>query len=129
MPKYRFHVVGIRHHDYAGKLAELYQKAEGNSMSMHLEKDNVLEENAIIVYMADKFVGYVRTGLEREQAEELVRMNRLSVIGRVVEIDPEYRMITIEVDTDLWLNQRAERGAMLCVNGNIPVNCCAALRR
>lgn len=101
MPKYRFHVVGIRHHDYAGKLAELYQKAEGNSMSMHLEKDNVLEENAIIVFMADKFVGYVRTGLEREQAEELVRMNRLSVIGRVVEIDPEYRMITIEVDTDI----------------------------
>ena len=82
-------------------------------MDMHLDKDNVLEENAIIVYMAGKFVGYVRTGVEREQAEELVRMNRLSVIGRVVEIDREYRMITIKSERDMasviWIGMRAKK--------------------
>lgn len=103
MPKYRFHVVGIRHHDYAGKLDELYQRAEGKSMTMQLEEENALEQNAVRVNMVSKFVGYVRSGYEREIAEELVRRERLSVRGRVVEIDREHRMITLEVDTDMAL--------------------------
>ena len=73
MPKYKFHVVGIRHHDYAGKLDELYQRAEGKSMTMQLEEENPLEKNAVRVNMVSKFVGYVMSGKEREQAEELVR--------------------------------------------------------
>lgn len=100
MPKYKFHVVGIRHHDYAGKLDELYQRAEGKSMTMHLEDENVMEENAVRVYLSSKFVGYIRTGAERMMAEELVRKERLSVIGQVTEIDRKNRIITLEVDSD-----------------------------
>ncbi|MCQ2330033.1 MAG: hypothetical protein MJZ93_05715 [Paludibacteraceae bacterium] len=99
MPKYRFHVVGIRYHDYANNLEELYQKAEGKSMTMQLEEENPLEKNAVRVNMVSKFVGYVMSGKEREQAEELVRNERLSVRGSVVEIDREHRMITLEVNT------------------------------
>lgn len=114
MPKYRFHVVGIRHHDYAGKLDELYEKAEGKSMTMYIEEENLMEENAVRVYMASKFVGYVRTGAERMLAVELLRDGRLSVMGKVVEIDREYRMITIEVDTDVVSECKGrERGRKL----------------
>lgn len=114
MPKYRFHVVGIRHHDYANNLDELYERAEGKSMTMYIEEENLMEENAVRVYMASKFVGYVRTGAERMLAVELLRDGRLSVMGKVVEIDREYRMITIEVDTDVVSECKGrERGRKL----------------
>lgn len=114
MPKYRFHVVGIRHHDYANNLDELYERAEGKSMTMYIEEENLMEENAVRVYLASKFVGYVRTGAERMLAVELLRDGRLSVMGKVVEIDREYRMITIEVDTDVVSECKGrERGRKL----------------
>jgi len=100
MPKYYFHVVGIRHHDFEDRLEELYAKAEGKCMSLHLEEENVMEKNAVRVHLVSEFVGYVASGEERELAEKIVRGERLSVMGRVVEINREYRNITLEVNTD-----------------------------
>lgn len=83
-------------------------------MTMYIEEENLMEENAVRVYMASKFVGYVRTGAERMLAVELLRDGRLSVMGKVVEIDREYRMITIEVDTDVVSECKGrERGRKL----------------
>jgi len=101
MPKYYFHVVGFRHHDFKDHLEELYAKAEGNTMTLCLEEENRLQENAVRVNLVNKFVGYVRRGCQCDVAADLVRNEPLSVIGDVIDIDSKYRLITLEVDSEI----------------------------
>jgi len=49
MPTYRFPINGIRHHDFKGRLDELYELAPGKRMSISVEHDNVGEVDAAIV--------------------------------------------------------------------------------
>jgi len=99
MPKYYFHVVGFRHHYFKDCLEELYAQAEGNTMTLWIEEENKLQKNAVRVNLVDKFVGYVRRGYQCEMAEELMRKEQLGVVGDVIDIDKEYRLITLEVES------------------------------
>jgi len=104
MPKYNFHIVRIGNYDYKGRLEELYAEAEGDSMTLHIEEENTMDENAVRANMVSNFVGYVMRGYERMMAEELIRRSRLSVSGNVVDIDKEGKIITLEVDSDITLD-------------------------
>lgn len=84
MPKYRFIVNGLRHHDFKGRLDELFEQAPGCRMSISVEKDNLGEENAIIVHWGKKFVGYARSGKDRQLAYSLIMAcGRGSMMGRI----------------------------------------------
>ena len=61
MTTYRFAITGLRHHDFANRLDELYDKAMGKRMSISIEHDNPGEMDAVIVYWGRCFVGYVRS--------------------------------------------------------------------
>ena len=65
MTTYRFAITGLRHHDFANRLNELYDKAMGKRMSISIEHDNPGEMDAVIVYWGRCFVGYVRSGADR----------------------------------------------------------------
>ena len=67
MTTYRFAITGLRHHDFANRLDELYDKAMGKRMSISIEHDNPGEMDAVIVYWGRCFVGYVRSGTDREK--------------------------------------------------------------
>lgn len=97
MFQYRFHIVGLNYHDYRGRLEELYTTAVGNSMTLHIDSENVAEKNAVRAYMDSKFVGYVMTGHERDIAESILRINGLTVFGDVVFIDRKNAMISLIV--------------------------------
>ena len=72
MTTYRFAITGLRHHDFANRLDELYDKAMGKRMSISIEHDNPGEMDAVIVYWGRCFVGYVRSGTDREKACSLI---------------------------------------------------------
>ena len=101
MPNYRFPINGIRHHDFKGRLDELYELAPGKRMSISVEKDNLGEENAIIVHWGKKFVGYVRSGKDRQLAYSLIMASgRGSMMGRIVDVDRENRYLWLEINTE-----------------------------
>ena len=101
MPTYRFPINGIRHHDFRGRLDELYELAPGKRMSIAVEHDNPQEPDAVIVYWGKKWVGYVRSGECREQAYSLIKASgRGSLLGRIVDVDREKRWLWLELSTD-----------------------------
>lgn len=101
MPTYRFTITGIRHHDFRGRLDELYEPALGKRMSISVEHDNPQEPDAVIVYWGKKWVGYVRSGKDREQAYSLIKASgRGSLLGKIVGYDRENRWLWLEVSTD-----------------------------
>ncbi len=101
MPTYRFTITGIRHHDFRGRLDELYEPALGKRMSISVEHDNPQEPDAVIVYWGRKWVGYVRSGKDREQAYSLIKASgRGSLLGRIADYDRENRWLWLEVSTD-----------------------------
>ena len=75
METYKFIINGLRHHDFKDKLDELYEFAPGHRMSISIEHDNAHEEDAVIVYLGSKCVGYVRSGADRKK----VCSHRLSI--------------------------------------------------
>lgn len=101
MPNYRFPINGIRHHDFKGRLDELYELAPGKRMSISVEHDNVGEKDAVIVYWGSKFVGYVRSGEDRERAVALIETSgRGSLLGRIVGVDRDNRWLWMEITTE-----------------------------
>ena len=102
MTTYRFAITGLRHHDFANRLNELYDKAMGKRMSISIEHDNPGEMDAVIVYWGRCFVGYVRSGTDREKACSLILSSgRGSMFGKIVEVDRDHRVLWMEIVTDV----------------------------
>lgn len=59
--KHRIIINGLRHHDFKGRLDELYKLAPGRRMAISIEHDNPKETDAVIVYWGKELVGYVRS--------------------------------------------------------------------
>lgn len=101
MPVYQLPINSLRHHDFAGRLDELYESAPGHRMSISIEHDNQLETDAVIVYWGRQWVGYVRSGKERELAYSILRQSgRDTLLGKIVGIDRDERLLLMEIDTD-----------------------------
>ena len=71
--KHRIIINGLRHHDFKGRLDELYKLAPGRRMAISIEHDNPKETDAVIVYWGKELVGYVRSGKDRELAYTLIK--------------------------------------------------------
>ena len=68
-------------------------------MSLSIERDNAVEEDAVIVYWGRQLVGYVRSGADRECALSIIRTSgRGGMLGRVVDIDRRNRWLWVEVE-------------------------------
>ena len=109
MPTYRFPINGIRHHDFRGRLDELYELAPGKRMSIAVEHDNPQEPDAVIVYWGKRWVGYVRSGEYRELAYSLIKASgRGSLLGRIVDVDKEKRWLWMEISTECRVTSTSE---------------------
>lgn len=94
-------ITGLRHHDYSGRLDELYEHAPGQRMSISIEHENVAEPDAVTAYMGHELVGYVRSGAYREQACALIRASgRDTLLGRVTGIDLAKGWLWVEFRTE-----------------------------
>lgn len=117
MPNYRFPINGLRHHDFAGRLDELYELAQGKRMSISIEHDNPGEVDAVIVYWGKMFVGYVRSGEDRERAASLIEQTgRGSLLGKIVEVDREKRWLWLEVCSEQTLTPTIDTRPNLLTN-------------
>lgn len=102
MTTYTFAITGLRHHDFANRLDELYDNAMGKRMSISIEHDNPGEMDAVIVYWGRNFVGYVRSGTDRERACSLILSSgRGTMLGKIVEVDRDHRVLWMEIVTDV----------------------------
>lgn len=98
MTTYIFPINGLRHHDFKERLDELYEHAQGRRVSVSIEHDNPGETDAVIVYMGQSCVGYVRSGTDRERACELIAASgRCSLLGRIVGVCREQRLLWMEL--------------------------------
>ena len=117
MPTYRFPINGLRHHDFKGRLDELYKLALGRRMSISIEHDNPGETDAVIVYWGKRFVGYVRSGEDREKAAMLIEQTgRGSLLGKIVDVDREKRWLWMEITSEQELSQTVETRPNLLTN-------------
>jgi len=116
---YTFPINGLRHHDYGGRLDELYKLAPGRRMSISIEHDNPSESDAVIVYYGKHQVGYVRSGKDREQACSLIKgSGRGAMLGRVVGVDREKRWLWLEVTSESTETPSAESPPTILTNWN-----------
>lgn len=93
----QFPIVGLRHHDYAGRLDKLYEFAPGHRVSIAIEHDNRAEADAVVAYIGQEFAGYVRSGADRERACALIRASgRETLLGRVTGVDRQKRWLWTE---------------------------------
>lgn len=100
MPTYRFIINGLRHHDFADRLDELFLSALGRRVTLSIEPDNPSEADAVIAYLGQCCLGYVRSA-QRAEACGLIRALGLEAMqGRMVEADPQRRWLTVEVVAD-----------------------------
>lgn len=98
MPDYKLRINGLGYHDFKNRLDELYERAPGRRMSISIEPDNVAEQNAVIVYWGKSFVGYVRSGEDRELALSLIQASgRAALLGKIVDIDRSNRWLWMEI--------------------------------
>lgn len=117
MPTYRLPINGIRHHDFKGRLDELYELAPGKRMSISIEHDNVGEADAVIVYWGRKLVGYVRSGEDRVRACKLIENGGRGVmLGRIVDVDREKRWLWMEIVSDQLISVAHEDKPNLLTN-------------
>lgn len=117
MPTYRFPINGLRHHDFAGRLDELYELAPGRRMSISIEHDNPGEVDAVIVYWGKKLVGYVRSGEDRERAAMLIEQTgRGSLLGKIVDVDREKRWLWMEISSEQTLTHTIDARPNLLTN-------------
>lgn len=106
--KHRFPINGLRHHDFKGRLDELYELAPGRRMSISIEHDNPVEENAVIVYCGKSLVGYVRS-CERELACSFVKASgKKSLLGKVTGVDRDKRWLWLEIVAQGEPSQKVE---------------------
>lgn len=100
MPDYKLRINGLRHHDFQDRLDELYEHAPGHRMSISIEHDNVAEQDAVIVYWGKYFVGYVRSGEDRELALSLIQASeRAIMLGRITGFDRDNRWLWMEISS------------------------------
>ena len=100
MPDYKLRINGLRHHDFKDRLDELYELAPRHRMSISIEHDNVAEQDAVIVYWGKHFVGYVRSGEDRELALSLIQASgRATMLGRIVGFDRGNRWLWMEISS------------------------------
>lgn len=117
MPNYRFPINGLRHHDFAGRLDDLYELAQGKRMSISIEHDNPGEVDAVIVYWGRKFVGYVRSGEDRERAASLIEQTgRGSLLGKIVDVDRDKRWLWLEIGSEQTLTDTVDERPNLLAN-------------
>lgn len=116
---YNFPINGLRHHDFKGRLDELYELAPGRRMSISIERDNPQELNAVIVYWGKNFVGYVRSGSDREQAYSIIKASgRGSLLGKITGVDREKRWLWMEITTQEETPVKVENTNTLLTNWN-----------
>lgn len=88
---------------------ELYELAPGRRMSISIEHDNPLENDAVIVYLGKHFVGYVRSGSDRERACSIIKASgRGSLLGKIVGVDRDKRWLWMEITTQCQDVQQTE---------------------
>lgn len=117
MPTYRFPINGLRHHDFAGRLDELYELALGKRMSISIEHDNPGEVDAVIVYWGKKLVGYVRSGEDRKCAASLIEQTgRGSLLGKIVDVDRKKRWLWLEISSEQTLTHTIDERPNLLTN-------------
>lgn len=117
MTTYRFPINGLRHHDFKGRLDELYELAPGRRMSISIEHDNPGETDAVIAYLGKRFVGYVRSGEDRERAATLIEQTgRGSLLGKIVDVDREKRWLWMEISSEQTLTQTIDTRPNLLTN-------------
>lgn len=98
MPDYKLRINGLGYHDFKNRMDELYEHAPGRRMAISIEPDNVAEPNAVIVYWGKYFVGYVRSGEDRELALSIIQASgRAALLGKIVAIDRSNRWLWIEI--------------------------------
>ena len=101
MDTLRFIINGLRHHDFKDRLDELYEIAPARRVSISIAHENAHEEDAVIVYMGNKCVGYVRSGNDRETACAIIRTSgRDSLLGKIVGVERKNRWLFMEVKTE-----------------------------
>ena len=102
MPDYKLRINGLGYHDFKNRLDELYEHAPGRRMSISIEHDNVAEQDAVIVYWGKYFVGYVRSGKDRELALSLIQASgRATMLGKITGIDRDNRWLWMEISCQL----------------------------
>lgn len=117
--KYKFAINGLRHHDFGGRLDELYELAPGRRMSISIEHDNPQERNAVIVYWGKYFIGYVRSGAERKLAYSIIKTSgRGAILGKIVDVDRENRWLWMEITTDGKMNVEQNDEPNILTNWN-----------
>ena len=95
----RLPINGIRHHAFKGRLEELYRLAPGKRVTLSVEHENEVERDAVICFLGQEHLGYVRTGHDHDVALQMVESSgRRSVLGRIVELDKVGRIIWVEVE-------------------------------
>lgn len=99
MPTHKLTIKGIGYHDFKGRLDELYQIALGRRMTLSIEHENEAQWDAVIAYMGNAFVGYVRTE-ERLKAVSLIHQSGKQVLfAYVTAINREMRELIVDVNT------------------------------
>ena len=101
MTTYKFPIIGLRHHDFANRLDELYDKSLGKRMAISIEHDNPGEMDAVIVYWGRCFVGYVRSADRGRVCSLILSSGRGSMFGKIVEVDRDHRVLWMEIVTDV----------------------------
>ena len=97
--KHRIIINGLRHHDFKGRLDELYELAPGRRMAISIEHDNPKETDAVIVYWGKELVGYVRSGKDRELAYTLIKTSgRGSLLGKITGVERDNRWLWMELN-------------------------------
>src|SRR5574344_1556948 len=100
MDTQRFIINVLHHHDFKDRPDELYEIAPARRVSISIEHENAHEEDAVIVYMGNKCVGYVRSGNDRETACAIIRTSgRDSLLGKIVGVERKNRWLYMEVTT------------------------------
>lgn len=98
MKKIEFPIVGLRHHYYKNTLRSLYRKAVGMMVYISIDRENVVEPNAVVAYLEGNCLGYVRTGENRAMACAALEASEYGVLMcKVVRIDSELREIWVEL--------------------------------
>lgn len=101
MKSYFLIISGLRHHDFKGRLDELYRLAPGRRMSISIEHNNPGEQDAVIVYCGKDFVGYVRSGSDKNLAVSLIKSSgRDSLLGRIKGVDRENNWLMMEITSE-----------------------------
>lgn len=109
MAVYQFSIVGLCHHDFGDNLSELPDKIRNRKLLASIEHDNPLEKDAVIVYLGNKVVGYVRTD-ERLLACAIIRHLRKDVMRLTFQdLDVRGRVVTASIEVKDRVVARSHR--------------------